>query len=229
MEKQRDSSWECENVQEPTFSLLQTLGMNALALFVLALLQILSKDHFINQTMFHICVRTDYEWKPCLLSKLFFQGRRSDKFWTDCHTLSFEGHILEVNTSCFITDITNRMCEINLSTCTRAKYNDHPQSTTSQTAFCVTWELPWKVVKRGAWGIRGSYSPGVNEGDGEGGGEHKRFLMAIDCICMQLHTYVLDEVEHKLASGDIAWEFFGSNEGKFGSKDGGGSSPSPRL
>ena len=135
MEKQRDSSWECENVQEPTFSLLQTLGMNALALFVLALLQILSKDHFINQTMFHICVRTDYEWKPCLLSKLFFQGRRSDKFWTDCHTLSFEGHILEVNTSCFITDITNRMCEINLSTCTRAKYNDHPQSTTSQTAF----------------------------------------------------------------------------------------------
>ena len=135
MKKQRDSSWECENVQEPTFSLLQTLGMNALALFVLALLQILSKDHFINQTMFHICVRTDYEWKPCLLSKLFFQGRRSDKFWTDCHTLSFEGHILEVNTSCFITDITNRMCEINLSTCTRAKYNDHPQSTTSQTAF----------------------------------------------------------------------------------------------
>ena len=46
---------------------------------------------------------------------------------------------------------------------------------------------------------------------------------------MQLHTYVLDEVEHKLASGDIAWEFFGLNEGKFGSKDGGGSSPSPRL
>ena len=50
-----------ENVQEPTFSLLQTLGMNAHALFVLALLQILSKDHFINQTMFQICVRTDYE------------------------------------------------------------------------------------------------------------------------------------------------------------------------
>ena len=69
-----------------------------------------------------------------------------------------------------------------------------------------------------SWGQRG----------GEGG-EHKRFLMAIDCICMQLHTYVLDEVEHKLASGDIAWEFFGSNEGKFGSKDGGGSIPSPRL
>ena len=95
MKKQRDSSWECENVQEPTFSLSETLGMTGVALFVLALLQILSKDHSINQTMFHICVKTDYEWKPCLLSKLFFQGRRSDKFWTDCHTLSFEGHIFE--------------------------------------------------------------------------------------------------------------------------------------
>ena len=48
MKKQRDSSWECENVQGPTFS-SQTLGMTGVALFALALLQILSKDLFISQ------------------------------------------------------------------------------------------------------------------------------------------------------------------------------------
>ena len=48
----RNRETAAENVQEPTFSLLQTLGMAGLALFALALLQTL--DHFIDQTMFYI-------------------------------------------------------------------------------------------------------------------------------------------------------------------------------